>query len=219
MPRKTNNRLMKEHLIICEGRDGQEFLIRYLNSQALSYDPRFSDDIQVNDFGGNSELYKYLEILKNTSGYERLRSLMIIRDAENDAETAVREIQSALRKADLAVPSEPHLWTGDVLKIGFVLFPTCGDIVEDGTLEDLCLAILAEPQAGEILKEIDSFLMMLGEAHQRDFPRIFKNRLHTYFSVHNDYVSFKIGEAAAAGAFDWRSERLDLLKRFMEKMF
>ncbi len=64
MPRKTNNKILKEHLILCEGRDEQEFLIQFLESDTLSFLPGFSNDIQVMDFGGNSELLKHLTILK-----------------------------------------------------------------------------------------------------------------------------------------------------------
>ena len=45
MPRKTNSKIVKEHLILCEGRDAQEFLIAFLNSKALAENPAFSNDI------------------------------------------------------------------------------------------------------------------------------------------------------------------------------
>jgi hypothetical protein len=57
------------------------------------------------------------------------------------------------------------------------------------------------------------------ENYRREpFSRIFKAKLHTYFSVHNDYASLKIGEAAAAGAFDWNSPVLDPLKNFIQEI-
>ena len=48
----------------------------------------FSNDIQVIDFGGNSELARKLNILKNMENFDRLTSLLIIRDAETNAESA-----------------------------------------------------------------------------------------------------------------------------------
>ena len=41
MARNTNGRIRKKHLILCEGRDAEEFLITYLNSEALSKHPFF----------------------------------------------------------------------------------------------------------------------------------------------------------------------------------
>lgn len=218
MPRKTNTQIVKSNLIICEGRDEQEFLIKYLNSDILSSVPGFSNDIQVIDFGGNSELARKLAILKNMENFDKLTSLLIIRDAETNAESACLEIQRALKQNGFPIPQGPHCWEGQTLKTGFLLFPNCDCIVQNGTLEDLCLSILSDPLAAGTLEEIDLFLKRLEKYRHEPFSRVFKTKLHTCFSVHNDYVSLKIGEAAAAGAFDWNSPALDPLKNFIQEI-
>jgi len=218
MARKTNTKILKKHLIFCEGRDEQEFLIPYLNSSALSDVPAFSNDVQVIDFGGNSELFQKLEVLKNTANFENVESLLIVRDAETNADGAVKEIKKALEKAGLPIPQGPHIWEGENPRVGFLIFPTCSDTAREGTLEDLCLSILSENQSDDVLVEIDSFLAQLGSKFQRNFSHIFKTKLHTYFSVHNDYVSFKIGEAAAAGAFNWYHERMQPFRDFLQEV-
>ena len=83
-----------------------------------------------------------------------------------------------------------------------MLFPTCDPAPGNGTLEDLC----------------HSFLTLL-EKKGREFPRIFKNRLHTYLSTNDRYVSLKIGEAAPAGAFDWNNTSLNALRDFLSEIF
>ena len=218
MPRKTNTTIQKPHLILCEGRDEQEFLIKYLNSAALANIPGFSNDIQVIDFGGNSELIQKLAILKNMENFDQLKSLMIIRDAETNANSACLQIQHALKQNDFSVPQKPHCWVGELLKVGFVLFPTCDNIAQNGALEDLCLSILSDSQAEGTLEEVGLFLKQLENRRKKSFSRIFKAKLHTYFSVHNDYVSLKIGEAAEAGAFDWNNPLLEPLKKFMQEV-
>jgi hypothetical protein len=55
----------------------------------------------------------------------------------------------------------------------------------------------------------------LKENRNREFPHEFKTKLHTYFSVTDDYVTMKIGEAARAGAFDWNNDKLSTLKDFI----
>jgi hypothetical protein len=99
-----------------------------------------------------------------------------------------------------------------------VLFPTCDPAPGNGTLEDLCLSCLSESESASILEEIDSFLTLL-EKKGREFPRIFKNRLHTYLSTNDRYVSLKIGEAAPAGAFDWNNTSLNALRDFLSEIF
>ena len=218
MPRKTNTQIFKSNLIICEGRDEQEFLIKYLNSGVLSTVPGFSNDIQVIDFGGNSELAQKLAVLKNMENFDKLTSLLVIRDAETNAESACQEIQHALKQNGFPIPQGPHCWEGNPLRIGFLLFPACDDTAQNGTLEDLCLSILSDPLAADTLEEIGLFLKRLENNRHESFSRIFKAKLHTYFSVHNDYVSLKIGEAAAAGAFDWSNPALDPLKNFIQEV-
>lgn len=96
MPRNENVKIHHKHLILCEGKDAEQFLIRYLNSPVLSSNPIFSTGIDVLDFGGNSELSSYLELLRLAPDFNIVRSLCIIRDAESDADIAVKEIKRAL---------------------------------------------------------------------------------------------------------------------------
>ncbi len=72
-------------------------------------------------------------------GFDKVTSLLVIRDAETDAAAACLEIQHALGKNHLPVPQKPHCWEGEILKVGFVLFPVFHDPIQEGTLEDLCL--------------------------------------------------------------------------------
>ena len=220
MARKTNNRIWKEHLILCEGRDAENFLIAYLNSDALCDQPMFANDIQVMDFGGNENLPKFLNAVQTYDGYDKVSSLLVIRDAERNVENAIKSIQSAFQNAGFSIPECPCEWKETQgkdthLKVGFVLFPTCDHDPAEGTLEDLCLRVLSEEKGSMILTEIKRFMSSLEKNHGRSFPHEFKTKLHTYFSVTDDYVSLKIGEAANAGAFDWNSPKLEPLKNFL----
>ena len=213
--RNTNNRIVKQHLILCEGRDAEEFLIAYLNSAALKDHDFFSNEIQVMNFGGNEDLYAYLSVLQNMEGFHDIKSLLIIRDAETNARAAIDQIITPLRATGFDCPDKPYVWGDGKIKTAFLLFPTCSADVTEGTLEDLCLSILRESNHEEILVEIDSFMVTLENHYKRKFPHKFKTKLHTYFSVTDDYISLKIGEAARAHAFDWTHPNLVPLKEFI----
>lgn len=215
MVRQKRMEIIKKHLILCEGLDAKLFLIHFLNSADLKENVSFSEDIQVGDFGGNEDLPNYLGALRNMSGFDEVESIMIIRDAEKDAELAVQQIRSALFKNGLASPEHAGIWAGAEPRIGFLLFPTCEKELEPGTLEDLCLGILKEPESPVLLQDVDKFLDDLSQNYGRQFPHRFKTKLHTYFSVTDKFVSLKIGEAAKAGAFDWSNCKLNYLKRFI----
>lgn len=216
---KEKVQIIKKHLIMCEGLDEFKFLVEYLNNPTLSLYPGFANDIQVYDFGGNEELDKIMRTLIVTPNFDKLESLLVMRDAEKDANTAVSQIQSALRKAGLPIPDSVCQWKPGNPKTGFLLFPNCSDVLCNGTLEDLCLDIIKESQTPDIITTIDNFLDTMATKHQRSFPHRFKTKLHTYFSVTDKYVGLKIGEAARAGAFDWGSDRLNPMTAFIQELF
>lgn len=207
--------ILKKHLILCEGLDAKLFLIQLLNSSELSAEPAFAEDIQVEDFGGNEDLPRFLEVLKNMSGFDEVETLMIIRDAEHDANLAVTQVQHALEQNMFSVPTNPCVWASGRPRTGFAIFPSCSRELKDGALEDLCLDVLKEPDCTAIADAIEGFLQGLTKNHQRQFPHRFKTKLHTYFSITDKFVSLKIGEAAKAGAFDWNHPRLAALKNFI----
>lgn len=222
MPRKKGkngpNIIHKKHLILCEGMDAWKFLVRYLNSPALEENPFFSENIEVLDFGGNEELAAYLTALKGIDGYSDVVSLLVIRDAELDAQKAVCQVQSALRSNDLEVPAAQGQWAEGTPKTCFLLFPALGTEERTGTLEDLCLTILDDMATETPLEEIDTFVKHLEQDRGLTFSHRHKTRLHTYFSVNNRFVSMKVGEAADAGAFNWSHPNLGPLKNCLSKM-
>jgi len=210
--------IVKPYLILCEGRDAEGFLINYLESKTLSYDKRFSNDIQVLNFGGISELDNYLMNLKNMEKFEQVKSLAIIRDAEKDYSKACREVTNSLRKSDIATPECCGKWiqndTG--LNVGYILFPLNS---KAGTLEDLCLQIISEDNGKEISSSIEAFLLEMEKSYGRKYRRKHKNVLHTYLSTSDEYVTMPLGMASKAGAFSWDSTYLAPLKSFLSGGF
>jgi hypothetical protein len=210
---RENENLVKSHLILSEGRDAQEFLIYLL--QSLTSENLLFDDFQVLNFGGNAQLNQYLKILPNRPGYEHVKSIAVIRDAEKDADCAIAAIKSAFSSNKFAVPAKPfNPAKTSVPATGFVIFPNCCENPENGTLEDLCLKILSKEDAQLILNTTDSTL----ENYKKQLKQLNKNRLHTYFSLTNEYVTLKIGEAANAKAFKFSGPEIDSLKSFLLQM-
>ncbi|MCR5487725.1 MAG: hypothetical protein K6F35_09395 [Lachnospiraceae bacterium] len=213
--RKT---IVKPYLLLCEGRDAEGFLINYLGSKALAKDQRFSNEIQVLDFGGNENLSNFLMSLKNMDRFDQVTSMAVIRDAEKDYSKACQEVSGSLRKCGFISSEKCGVWSHDDkgLKVGFVLFPlnSCA-----GTLEDLCLRILSENNFKDILSSIDLFLKAMETSYERGYRRKHKNKLHTYLSSSDEYVTMPLGLASSAGAFDWDSSELEPLKCFLADGF
>ena len=211
-------RIVKRFLLLCEGKDAEGFLINYLNSDALAYDQRFAEEIQVLDFGGNDNLSNFLMNLKNMENYDKVTNIAVIRDAERDYAKACLEVSVSLKKCGFISTESCGTWvrsdTGP--NVGFMLFPLNN---REGTLEDLCLQILSETNNKEILSSIDEFLVEMESSYERHYHRKHKNRLQTYLSSSDKYVTMPLGLASSAGAFDWNNFALDPLKLFLAEGF
>ena len=207
------------HLIICEGADAYYFII-WLLDFFIKSDSSF-DVFCAYNFGGISELKQYLDILAKTDGFNKIvRSLCVIRDAEKDAAAACQSIQGVFRDLGFAVPQKPCSRTAEGSKkypnipTGFILFPSCDATPRNGTLEDLCLEILAKEGAASVLSDAETAL----EPYKAQLSRPHKNLLHTYFSLTDEFVSLKIGEAAQSRAFCLDGPKINSLKSFLLRM-
>jgi len=209
---RENEKIVKAHLIFCEGRDAQEFLIYCLNCWTDQGEKIF-DDFQILNFGGIDELTKSLKVWQNQEGFEEVLSLSVVRDAENDAQKATRSVENSFKKAELPVPTAPCIRMNGLPATGYALFPDCNENPGNGTLEDLCLRILGH-EAGGTLANADEAI----DKCPHKFKRPHKNRLHTCFSLTDTFVSLQIGRAAKAGAFSFQGTEMDNLKKFLRAM-
>jgi hypothetical protein len=184
----------------------------------LKEDQRLSNEIQVFDFGGNDDLTTFLMNLMNMDKFDQVKSLAVIRDAERDVAKACKEVGRAFNKCGFKASECCGTWTQNDtgLKVGFMLFPLNNNA---GTLEDLCLQILSENNNETILSSIDEFLSTMESSHGRRYRRKHKNKLHTYLSSTDEYVTMPLGLAAKSGAFDWGSSELEPLKNFLIEGF
>jgi hypothetical protein len=219
--KKEKDKIYQEtpHLILCEGADAYFFLI-WLLDFLKNHNPAFSV-FQVYDFGGITQLGLYLRSIAKTDDFKKIvRSLCVIRDAETNANATCHSIQTSLQNNGFAVPQGPFSPTPDGsgaypnIRTGFVLFPDCNATPQKGTLEDLCLRILADKGAGAVLADADAAL----KPYQAQLPRPHKNRLHTYFSLTDKFVALKIGEAAKSQAFCYDAQEIVNLKSILLRM-
>ncbi len=210
-------RIVKPYIILCEGKDALNFLIAYLNSTALQSDLRFSKSIQSFDFGGINDLSLFLSNLTQMEGFDKVTRLLVLRDAETNVETAIQSVKRAFSENGLPVPDNCNEWKGEgeehtLIQTAYTLLPYCSVTPNAGTLEDLCWSILARDDSPQMKEDIQQFINHVVEKYNSVGSHEHKSRLHTYFSINKDYISFKIGEAANAGAFNWESEKLTGLK-------
>ena len=223
-----NAQLLHPHMILCEGLDAKLFLIEYIQYLLNRYgDGSVYNSFLVDDFGGNDQLFIYLKLLPNLSGFNDntnvVKSIIVIRDSERDAEAAEQSIRSSLLNTRFAVPDNPCkiAQPRDGLhnvSVAYALFPDIDSKKNYGTLEDLCLNILkVNPNVDLTLKTTTSSISTM-EMKGCCFTRKHKNKLHTYLSLTNEYVGLKIGESAKAKAFDFSESSMEPLRLLMNNI-
>jgi hypothetical protein len=210
------------HVIVCEGRDAENYLIWLL--QALIVNDKAFDLFQVIDAGGIGDLSRYVAVIPELPNFSLIKTLTVMRDAETNAIDSERSVRNLLKKHRFAVPSSActpcrPCPCDDERRVitGYALFPRFGKEAEDGTLEDLCLETLAKEDAEGRLRIVDGAISQVGEKF-RELKCTHKNRLHTYLSLTNEFVTKKLGESARAGAFDFQAPALEPLKNFLRSM-
>lgn len=110
-PDDNNNpkKIIGRNIILCEGLDAKLFILHFLGTTKYVDLVDLKDDgvreIEIRNFGGNSQLTTHLMTLKSLDGFEKVKSILIIRDAESNYESAISEIKSALKSNGFPAPN------------------------------------------------------------------------------------------------------------------
>ncbi len=214
----------KKHLILCEGIDEKLFFmwfLDYFKKSGSGYDKY--NEIQIEDIGGNGDFVAKLGVWKLASGFENIKTVGIIRDAEKDAISAIQSIQHCFSNNGMPKPQDCFELTesenGNIRTVFGILPGTKnGDKWDNGTLEDLCLKILKDPQSSEKINLIYEYLKQAQNDFKYEIKHMHKAKLHTYFSSNDSFIGSKVGEAAHYGAFDFESDSLSNFKKMFDDM-
>ena len=198
----TISRITRQKLLVVEGRDASEFfeaLLRHLN---------LATEIEVRDFGGVSELRRYLRTLVLTPGFTNVVSLGIIRDAEADATSAFQSVCNSLSQSGLSVPRLPMVIVESKPRVTVFILPDCES---PGMLEKLCLQTVSNDTAMPCVEQYFQCLQQRRRTLPTNLP---KAQLHTFLAS-RPKSNLRLGEAAHAGYWPWEDPAFDKLKEFL----
>jgi hypothetical protein len=196
-------KIEKEKLLIVEGRDEEEFFGALLENLEIY-------DIQVAAVGGKTKIKPNLKALKITDPmFDRITSLGIIRDADDNHQNAFRSIQDALNAADLPCPKRPLISTKSSPKVSVMILPPG---VSRGALEDVCLGSV---QTDPAISCVDAYFDCL-DANGNGRPEKDFNKAKTrVFLSSRKEPTLKLGEGAKKGYWPFNAVEFDGLKKFL----
>jgi hypothetical protein len=202
-------KIQRENLLLAEGEDAKYFFWYLLSALGI-------ENIDVHDYHGIKDLTKYIHTLQKLDNYNTVKTILVARDAEKSAISAVQSVNTSL-KANGIITTEikPFEIAAQTIKTGIMIFPGIdenGKVIEAGTLENLCLKIFKE----QIIVEKTEGYILDYQKEKNQFKHPHKNRLHAALSFSDDFVGMKIGETTRLGGFDFKSVYLkpflDILK-------
>ena len=123
----TRGPIESEIQILVEGNDQRNFFEAFIDHLSLA-------NIQIHNFGGVGQLRDFLEGLVDATGFQAVKSVGIVRDAEISAQAAFQSVQSSLNNAGLPVPNRPEERAGSSPAVTVLILP---DNSRPGMLETL----------------------------------------------------------------------------------
>lgn len=164
------NPIESEVQLLVEGHDQRNFFDALCESMTLS-------QIQIQNFGGVTDLRTFLSLFVKYPGFTDVRSIGIVRDAERSAQSAFQSVQDSLRGAGLPVPSRPAQTASGSPSVSVFILP---DNSNSGMLETL----LCQTFQGEAIDDcIGDFLSCALSAGGEDLRNPDKSRAHAYLST------------------------------------
>ena len=202
-------RVDDEILLLVEGKDACNFFDTLRKHLDLA-------DVGVMNFGGVNHLRTYLAGLVLVPGFQDVRRLGIVRDAETSDDPgdtvrrAFQSMQSALANAGLPVPDHPAQFTdGEAERPGVAVL-----ILPGGNREGMLETLLCETFAGSPVDRcIDGFLQCAEESSGPP-RRPYKARAHAYLAT-KPHPQVSVGIAAQKGYWDLDHAALREVRRFL----
>lgn len=176
-------------LLLVEGDDEVNFFSALMKELNL-------ENIQVRDVGGKSKFRARLKAVTQSSDYQAVVSVGIVRDADENPKATFDSICGALQAAKLPFPEKPlRPVVKDGLRVVVMILP---DGETPGMLEDLCLESVKEdpamPCVDEYFRCLENRLADLPGNMAKARVRAFLASIEWLEEAHFNHIQKRLGE-------------------------
>ncbi len=194
--------------LLVEGNDQRNFFEAFVKHLSLC-------DIQIQDYGGGDELRRFLQaFISRWSVFGSVKSLGIVRDAEDSFQDTFRSVQGALKRVNLPVPKEAGQrqgGQGGKPDVSVFILP---DNASPGMLETLlCRAFANSPEN----VCIDHFFKCAEAVPSVSIRRPDKARAFAYLATRRD-AHHSVGVAAQQGVWNLDDDAFQGLRDFLKNL-
>ena len=204
---RHSTRIRSDRLLLVEGRD-EVNLFDALMKHCLDAESK----VQVIDAGGKDRFPRNLKALYTAAqARPSLRSIGVVRDADDDAAGALRSVCDHIRNAGYEPPAVHGGFSDAAPSIGIFIVP---DGVEPGAIETLCRR---SKEGDEVARCVDEYLNCLDGNEAMQATNEDKSFAHAYLAAMEDPVA-RVGEGAKQGVWDFESAAFGELSDFVREL-
>lgn len=199
--------IVASNVLLVEGLDEKHFFEALLNKLDLT-----DSSVKVIPVNGTGNFQHQLDALVLSPDFNAIQRLGIVRDADQNHESAFQSLVDLLRRYNLNWPSYPNTFSeSGTPRIGIFLMP--GNCAE-GMLENLCLRSVATTP---LMECVESF-MQCASSKTTEMPRIdAKAKAHAYLSIMPVTVG-SVGLGSKQGYWDFDHECMATLVDFVQQL-
>ena len=204
---RHSTRIRSDRLLLVEGRD-EVNLFDALMKHCLDAESK----VQVIDAGGKDRFPRNLKALYTAAqAGPSLRSIGVVRDADDDAAGAFRSVCGHIRNAGYEPPAVHGEFSDAAPSIGVFIVPNG---VEPGAIETLCRR---SKEGNEVARCVDEYLNCLDGNDAMQSTNEDKSFAHAYLAAMEDPVA-RVGEGAKQGVWDFESAAFEELSDFVREL-
>jgi len=192
---------------------------------ALLRNMDLAEKVQIQDFGGISELPGFLQDFQDliraiqiAAGPQgtlvpEIASIGVIRDAERSGSPtdAFKSVCGALQRAGLIPPSQIAIFEGNNPKVGVFILP---DTATEGMLEDLCLRSIADDPVMQCIDEYFECVEKQVDSLPKNMP---KAKVQAFLASRPKYVAH-LGLAAQKSYWPWDHPAFEHVRKFLREL-
>ncbi|MCP4155807.1 MAG: hypothetical protein GY757_49235 [bacterium] len=194
----------KTRLLAVEGDDEVNFFKKLLDHLGIS------TVVDIRKAGGKDAFKNLMRAFTVTRGFKELESIAVIRDADDNADSAFKSISGILKKIDLKPPDRAGQFSNGNPTVGIYIMPDNSSV---GMLENLCLDTVKEHEA---MKCVDDFIACTQKLTEGP-KNISKAKVQAFLAAKPRIVS-SIGLGAQKGYWDLESEKLHPIIAFLMQL-
>ena len=200
-------RIREPRLLLVEGRD-EVNLFHALIRDSFEDDP----GIQVIDAGGKDKFSRNLKAIQTAAtAAPDLRSIGVVRDADDDAGAAFDSVCDGIRSVNYEPPVTHGGFSNGAPAVGVFIVP---DGVEPGAIETLC----RQSRLGSATAAcVDEYLNCLEARPNTSSTSADKSWAHAYLAAAEDPVA-RVGEGALQGVWDFAAPAFAPLAEFLHQL-